>query len=175
MKTALAIGLILTALTLPGHSAAAQSRPTVSALPTARPGAPPATDAALSGTKTIPAAPTDLNVVSSTTTSVTLTWTLNSSDATAIHVEFATAGSSFTELPGSPVTGNSTGAIVNNLTPGTIYMFRVRASNVDGFSSYSNTVTFPGGAVVSVPTLSALSAALLVALLAVLGTVALRT
>jgi hypothetical protein len=135
MKKLLAISFLLTAFSFLAQSTPAAAGPTVTALPE-----PAAAEQAPSGAKAIPAAPSNLAAMSVTSTSLTLTWTLNSSDATVIHIEFKTGSSAFTEIPPG-VSGNSTGAIVNGLTPSTTYMFRVRASNADGFSPYSNTVT----------------------------------
>lgn len=136
MKRVLATSFLLTAVIFLGQSAPAAAGPTVSAAP-----APPhASQPSPTGAKAIPAAPSNLQVMSVTATTLTLTWTLNSSDATAIHIEFKTGSSAFTEIPPG-VSGDSTGAIVSNLTPSTTYMFRVRASNSDGFSPYSNVVT----------------------------------
>jgi|HubBroStandDraft_3_1064219.scaffolds.fasta_scaffold15983_3 hypothetical protein len=137
MKRALATSFLLAALPFLIHSAPAAAAPAVAGLPAtghAQPAPAPA------GAKAIPAAPSNLQVMSVTATSLTLTWTLNSSDATVIHIEVKTGSSGFTEIPPG-VSGSSTGAIVTNLTPSTTYMFRVRASNSDGFSPYSNVVT----------------------------------
>jgi len=169
MKKVLAISFLLAAFTFLSQSASAAAGLAVSALPAA----PHALPLVPGVAKAIPAAPSNLAAMSVTSTSLTLTWALNSSDATIIHIEYQTGSSGFMEIPPG-VSGNSTGAIVTNLTPGTPYTFRVRASNADGFSPYSNTVTI-NAAINAVPALSPLSAAALILFLALFGMLALRT
>lgn len=97
----------------------------------------------------LPAAPTNLLATAVSSSQINLTWTNNAPDATAIRVEWESPGSaSFTDI-GAAATLTSTS--VPNLQPNTAYSFRVRAQNVAGYSTYSNTST--------VTTLQALPAA----------------
>jgi hypothetical protein len=138
MKRLLAIGLVMSAASLFGQSAQATAPPTVH-----WPAAMNAEDAVVA--VSAPAAPSNLQASSVTTSQLTLTWTNNATDATENHVEGKTSTTSYVELVA--VTGDSNGIIVDALQPSTTYSFRVRASNSAGFSGYSNevTVTTPAG------------------------------
>jgi pimeloyl-ACP methyl ester carboxylesterase len=84
----------------------------------------------------LPAAPTNLQAAATSSSQVNLTWTNNAPDATAIRVEYLTAGSTNFADIGAAATLTSTG--VPNLQPNTAYNFRVRAQNAAGYSAYSN-------------------------------------
>jgi uncharacterized protein (TIGR03437 family) len=87
----------------------------------------------------LPAAPTNLQAIATSSSEVNLTWTNNTPSGTAIRVEMQAAGSStFTDI-GTAATLTSTG--VTNLLANTSYSFRVRAQNTAGYSAYSNVVT----------------------------------
>jgi hypothetical protein len=172
MKQVLAISFLLAAFHFSSQTASSQSASAAGLAVSALAAAPQAPQTVPGAAKAIPAAPSNLAVISATDTSVTLTWTLGSNDATTIHIEFQTGSAGFMEIPPG-VSGNSTGVLVSNLTPGTPYTFRVRASNADGFSAYSNTVTI-NAAINAVPALSPLAAAALIVLLALLSMLALR-
>lgn len=82
-----------------------------------------------------PTAPTNLRVHAHSTTEVMLTWT-DSSGETGYRIEGRTFGGAFQEVATAPA--NATSAIVGGLTPGTFYVFRIRAQNGAGLSGYSN-------------------------------------
>jgi uncharacterized protein (TIGR03437 family) len=87
-------------------------------------------------TQALPPAPTNLQATATSSTQVTLTWTNNATDATAIRIEVrSVSATTFTDLgPGTTLT--STG--FSSLQPNTTYIFRVRAQNAAGYSGYSN-------------------------------------
>ena len=86
-----------------------------------------------------PAAPTNLRATATSSSQVSLMWTNNATDATAVRVESRPAGSAtFTDI-GIAATLTSTGIV--NLQPNTAYTFRVRAQSSAGYSGYSNEAT----------------------------------
>ncbi len=89
--------------------------------------------------QTILAAPTNLQANSSSSSEVNLTWTNNTTIATAIRVEYLPGGSTTFIDIGAAVTMTATG--ISKLQPNTTYSFRVRAQNAAGYSPYSNIVT----------------------------------
>lgn len=88
----------------------------------------------------VPAAPTSLQATAVSATEVQLNWNDNSTNETAFRVEVrqGTSGA-FSEV--GTVGANVNSAIVNGLTSGVNYSFRVRASNANGNSGYSNIAT----------------------------------
>ncbi|MBU1412687.1 fibronectin type III domain-containing protein [Myxococcota bacterium] len=103
-------------------------------------------------TATAPAAPTELTATATSPTEVRLAWTDNSDDETGFIVERSLDGVTFAELttPGADATSvNDTG-----VAPETTYFYRVRATNADGDSDWSNVaeVTTPAVVVPSAPT-----------------------
>jgi pimeloyl-ACP methyl ester carboxylesterase len=85
---------------------------------------------------TFPNAPTNLQGTAISSSQISLTWTNNSPDATAIRVESQPSGStSFTDIgPAGALTDTG----VTNLQPNTTYSFRVGAQSSVGYSAYSN-------------------------------------
>ena len=89
----------------------------------------------------IPIAPTNLTVVSSSTSHVALGWTDNADNETVYYVErSADNGATFTTIASLPsnTTSHEDGTVLSN----TSYTFRVRAGNSSGTSSPSNSVNF---------------------------------
>jgi titin len=95
--------------------------------------------------KGIPNAPSGLTATAISSTQINLAWTDNSSNETGFRLERSTDGTNFVEItttaPGATSYPNT------GLNPGITYYYRVRASNANGFSNYSNTAsaTTPGG------------------------------
>jgi len=87
----------------------------------------------------LPSAPSGLRATATSATQVSLTWTNNASDASAIRVESRTASAATYIDIGAATTLTST-AVINN-QPDTTYTFRVRAQNSAGYSAYSNEAT----------------------------------
>jgi len=88
-------------------------------------------------TPTIPAAPSGLVVTSTSASSVTLTWTRNSSNETGFQVERSSGGAGTFSL----ITTTAAAATTYSdtaLAPSTLYNYRVRAIGSAGTSGYSN-------------------------------------
>jgi hypothetical protein len=83
-----------------------------------------------------PAAPSSLDALASLPTHVIVTWTDNSDDEIAFHVERADSSMVFQEIGTSP--GNTPDFSDETVEGGTTYHYRVRAGNANGFSAYSN-------------------------------------
>lgn len=101
---------------------------------------------ACAGTPTggsVPAAPSTLQATAVSTTVIDLDWQDNSNNETSFVVQGRAPGQAFHDL--GSVTAHSgtgsTGATITGLMPGTPYTFRVRASNANGDSPYSNEAT----------------------------------
>jgi hypothetical protein len=86
----------------------------------------------------VPAAPSALVARTASDTAIDLSWQDNSNNETAFQVE-QSAGGAF--QPVQTLGANATATRVTGLTPGTTYTYRVRASNGDGASPYSNTAS----------------------------------
>ncbi len=82
------------------------------------------------------AAPTNLRATATSSSQVSLTWTNNAPDASAVRVESRPVGSSVFMDIGSAATLAS--AQISNLQPNMAYAFRVRAQSAGGYSAYSN-------------------------------------
>jgi plastocyanin len=84
-----------------------------------------------------PAAPSGLTATPVDTANITLAWTLNSTDDTAVRVQSKPLdGSTFQDvLPVLPA--GTTTLTVSGLQPGTGYGFQVRAENATGNSAYT--------------------------------------
>lgn len=89
---------------------------------------------------TAPAAPTNLTSFAPTSTSVSLTWTDNSNNETGFVLEQSST-SSFSTVSTINIASNVTGKDVGGLAPSTTYYYRIKATNSNGSSAYSNTAT----------------------------------
>jgi hypothetical protein len=83
----------------------------------------------------IPAPPTALTARAVSDREIALDWQDGSNDETAFHVELS-AGGPFQQV--QVLGANITGTRITGLEPATAYSFRVRASNAEGQSAYSN-------------------------------------
>jgi titin len=90
-------------------------------------------------TTSSPVAPSNLSAVAVSSSQINLTWTDNSSDETQFEISRSTNGRSFSVV--ATVGANVTTFASTGLTRNTKYYFRVRASNANGFSAYSNVTT----------------------------------
>jgi hypothetical protein len=88
-------------------------------------------------TPTIPAAPTNLAVTSTSASSVTLTWTRNSSNETGFQVERSSGASGTFSLIATTAAGATTYSD-SALAASTLYNYRVRAIGSAGTSGYTN-------------------------------------
>lgn len=90
-------------------------------------------------TPSVPVAPSNLSATPVSANEIHLTWTDNSTDETAFKVYQATpsCANSF-NLLGS-VNSPATAVSVIGLAGGTTYCYKIRATNAEGDSSYSNT------------------------------------
>ncbi|HEV2844746.1 MAG TPA: fibronectin type III domain-containing protein, partial [Thermoanaerobaculia bacterium] len=86
----------------------------------------------------IPAAPTSLAGTATGSGTVVLTWADNSSNETTFHIERSVNGG-FQQI--QTVGANATTATVTGLAAASTHFFRVRASNANGYSAYTNTAT----------------------------------
>ena len=86
-----------------------------------------------------PVFPTGLTMLTVCNTSATLTWTDNSDNEDAFEIERRLGAGPFDTV--GAVSANVVLFEQNDLNPATPYTFRVRATNGDGASSYSNEVT----------------------------------
>ncbi len=92
-----------------------------------------------------PAAPTGLSASAASATSVNLSWTDNSSDATSFVVEYRTAGAASWSVFGTEAVAGATTLTVTGLVAGTAYEFRVYAKHgTNGLSSPSNVAAVAG-------------------------------
>lgn len=96
------------------------------------------------GTPTPLGAPTGLYVSSFTNTQISLAWTDNATSETAVLLERKVGTGAWTQL--SPLAPNSTAFTDTGLTAGTSYSYRVRVTDGQNYSEYSNIVSqTPGG------------------------------
>jgi FtsP/CotA-like multicopper oxidase with cupredoxin domain/fibronectin type 3 domain-containing protein len=86
----------------------------------------------------LPAAPTGLAVTGTTRTSVSLSWTDNSSNETGFRLQRSTAGAAGPWTTLATVTANTTAFTNTGRTPNTTYWYRVQAYNAYGSSTWSN-------------------------------------
>jgi uncharacterized protein (TIGR03437 family) len=84
----------------------------------------------------VPAAPTNLQATSASSTKVNLSWTNNATSATGMRLEYSSANpNNFYDIG---LTDTLTTTSVTNLEAGTTYTFRLRAQNSAGYSAYSH-------------------------------------
>ena len=88
------------------------------------------------GEPEIPAAPTNLNVEVTNSTTVTLSWQDRSDNEEKFFIDRKTGDGDFEEI--LSVGKNITSFIDGDLEPNTTYTFRVRTFNTSGYSDYSN-------------------------------------
>lgn len=97
---------------------------------------------ASSTTGTVPAAPSALGLTTapaaSSTTDIILSWTDNASNETAFRIERAVGTTTFSFLATSTA---DTVTYTDSMRPAGDYMYRLRAFNGYGYSTYSNTAT----------------------------------
>ena len=93
-------------------------------------------------TFSLPAAPTSLTAVPTTTSSANLAWTDNATNETGYRVERSLNGVNGWTQRGSDLGANSTAFTDTGLTYGQSYFYRVYAFNSGGNSGYSNVASF---------------------------------
>jgi len=84
----------------------------------------------------VPMSPARLVAHASSSTTVELTWSDRSNNEDAFFIEIKSGRRPFAVF--GSVAANTTSASISDLTPGTVYLFRVRASDAKGYSGYSN-------------------------------------
>ena len=89
-----------------------------------------------------PAAPSGLNGTVVSSSRIDLSWTDNASNETSFYIERATDSSFTQNLVTNSVGSNMTSYQDTGLSASTTYYYRVRASNIDGYSAYSNVVNY---------------------------------
>ncbi|HKV12199.1 MAG TPA: fibronectin type III domain-containing protein [Thermoanaerobaculia bacterium] len=87
-----------------------------------------------------PVAPTRLTAKVTAATAITLTWLDRATNEDEYRIEFKRKGTSKYQQA-LTVPAGATSAVVEGLTPGVTYLFRVRASGNGKLSKYSNVVT----------------------------------
>ncbi len=93
--------------------------------------------------RNIPAAPVATNATGITQTSFTANWNASVGGATGYIIDVATDAGFINYLTGfeNKIVYNVTSYLINNVTAGTLYYYRVRAYNSLGTSDNSNTIT----------------------------------
>ena len=86
-----------------------------------------------------PTAPSGLTATAVSSSQINLTWTDASNNETGFKIERSSGGSAFAQT--ATVGAGVTSYASTGLTGGTVYSYRVRASNDQGDSGYSNTAT----------------------------------
>lgn len=87
----------------------------------------------------VPEAPSDLQVFSTSTSGIGLTWRDNSTNETGFRIEMRTLTGAFAEVATAPA--NAVSFDIAGLAAATGYVFRVQAFNATGSSPYSNEAT----------------------------------
>lgn len=93
---------------------------------------------------TAPAAPSALVKASATDTTMTVSWTDNSSNETGFELSWGTDGVTFATGSATPV-ANATSATATGLSANAVYYFRIRAVNGSGNSSYATSAALTTG------------------------------
>ncbi|MGO9113898.1 MAG: fibronectin type III domain-containing protein [Thermoguttaceae bacterium] len=88
---------------------------------------------------TPPAAPSNLAITGYSGSEVSLSWTNNANNESAFDIERSTDGTTFTQIGTAGV--DETSYVDTSVQPFTTYYYRVRASNIIGYSTYTNVVT----------------------------------
>lgn len=86
-----------------------------------------------------PAAPSNLQAIVLSADAIVLAWDDNSPNETGFRIEGRVQASSYEELGVVPADRRE--ALLDTLEAGTTYFFRIRATNTDGNSGYSNEVS----------------------------------
>jgi len=91
----------------------------------------------MSSAGSAPTAPSDLEILTISTTAIGFRWVDNSNDETAFIVDYISSTDAST-FPGttSTVAANTTSTSITGLTPNAPYMIRIAATNGSGTSSY---------------------------------------
>ena len=113
--------------------------PTTTPTPTASPtpsSTPTATATPTPTSTPTPQAPTNLTATAASSSEIDLAWTDNSNNETGFKIERVTNGHSFSQI--ATVGANVVTYSNTNLSPRTLYHYRVRAYNGGGNSVYSN-------------------------------------
>ncbi len=98
----------------------------------------------------LPATPTSLSGTVVSSSRIDLSWVDNASNETSFTIDRAT-NSSFTQnLVTNSVGSNVTNYQNSGLSGSTTYYYRVRASNIDGYSGYTNVVSYTTSASTSI-------------------------
>ncbi len=84
-----------------------------------------------------PPIPTQLTTIGMTTTTISLSWNDDSANELHFHLERKT-GTEGTYSEIATLDANTTTYTNTGLTPATLYVYRIRASNAGGYSGYSN-------------------------------------
>jgi hypothetical protein len=87
-----------------------------------------------------PLAPSNLTATAAAPTQINLTWADNSSDETSVVLERSTS-STFGTITSVTLGANTTSHADTSLAAGTTYYYRVKATNANGSSPYSNTAS----------------------------------
>src|SRR5207249_603523 len=87
-------------------------------------------------TKVVPASPSGLTATAASASRINLAWKDNSTNETGFKIERSLDGASFTQI--ATVGASVTTYANTGLAAGTTYFYRVRATNANGDSAYSN-------------------------------------
>jgi hypothetical protein len=88
---------------------------------------------------THPSSPSGFNAAVVSSSRISLTWIDNSSNETSFRIESRTEFTNYVEI--GFVGPNVTSTTIVNLTPDTLYFFRIRAANAAGNSGYAGSVS----------------------------------